>query len=74
MAKKKQGEALEESAVTDAEPTRAEKYRVKNTKLISHFGVLTRMTAGDVIRHAGYGDLGIARLRQSGVELEPLAA
>lgn len=47
-------------------------WRVRKTMRVSWFGHVTTMPAGKIVSLASCGPDGIARLREQGVELEPM--
>jgi len=48
------------------------RYRVKRGQMISWGGAMTYLAEGAVVSVEGYGPMGIARLHEMGVELEPM--
>jgi hypothetical protein len=54
-------------------PPAVTRWRVLESRRVSWFGHLTMMPAGEVITLAEYGPEGVVRLREQGVQLEPLA-
>jgi len=57
-----------------AEPTKYRRYRVKRSqRVMLQGGGVTHVNAGDVVSEKGYGERGLTRLRDQGVELEEIA-
>lgn len=49
-----------------------DQYRVKKSKHISLSGAMTTLSEGDIVSAASHGPIGMARILDSGVELEKL--
>ncbi len=47
-------------------------YRVKVSKVMSLSGHMTQLSKGDIVSESSYGPIGMARILESGVELEEL--
>jgi hypothetical protein len=63
--------ATVESSVTPPAP--CDRWLVKRAARISWYGHLTTLSEGSVVSLREYGPDGIARLREQGVEMEPVA-
>lgn len=55
-----------------SEPNKPRLFRVKKDKTISWYGSITTMAQGSIVDSHSYGEIGMKRILDQGVELEPI--